>query len=82
MSTGDPSVQPEDRLFDGLVDGEPYPPTNHVLRQLPVEIENVAERRDHAWLRADAHPRFALLPAADRRRRWEPWDLPPPGDAP
>jgi hypothetical protein len=23
VSTSDPSVQPEDQLFDGLVDGEP-----------------------------------------------------------
>jgi uncharacterized protein (TIGR00369 family) len=45
--------QPEDSLFDGLVDGEPYPPPHHVLRQLPAEIETVAERRDHAWLRVD-----------------------------
>ena len=34
-----------------------------------------------AWLRAEAHPRFALLPAAEHRRGWQPWDLPPPGDA-
>jgi L,D-peptidoglycan transpeptidase YkuD (ErfK/YbiS/YcfS/YnhG family) len=33
------------------------------------------------WLRADAHPRFVLLPAAEHRRRWRAWDLPPPGDA-
>lgn len=34
-----------------------------------------------AWLRADADPRFVLLPAAERRRRWRNWDLPPPEDA-
>lgn len=34
------------------------------------------------WLRADAQPRFVLLPAAEHRRVWRAWDLPPPGDAP
>lgn len=34
------------------------------------------------WLRADAHPRFVLLPVAEHRRVWRAWDLPPPGDAP
>ena len=61
MSTSDPSVQPEDQLFDGLVDGEPYPPPHHVLRQLPVEIETMAERCDHAWLRVDASDPLAYV---------------------
>lgn len=30
------------------------------------------------WLRADAGPRFVLLPAAEHRRLWRAWDLPPP----
>ncbi|MFM7243342.1 MAG: L,D-transpeptidase [Planctomycetaceae bacterium] len=34
------------------------------------------------WLRADAHPRFVLLPAAEHRRVWQAWNLPSPGDAP
>lgn len=51
--TGSGPVQPEDALFDGLVDGEAYPPTDHVLRHLPVEIETVEERRDYAWLRVE-----------------------------
>jgi len=43
----------------------------------------VAELRDLLrWLRADAQPRFALLPAAEHLRVWQAWDLPPPGDAP
>jgi len=53
VSEGEPRVQSEDQLFDGLVDGEPYPPPHHVLRQLPVEIETVAARADHARLRVD-----------------------------
>jgi len=60
MTTENPP-QPEDALFDGLVDGEPYPPTHHVLRQLPVEIETVAERRDDAWLRVDASDPLSYL---------------------
>lgn len=60
MTTGHPH-QPEDALFDGLVDGEPYPPAHHVLRQLPVEIETVAERRDHAWLRVDPSDPLAYV---------------------
>lgn len=43
----------------------------------------VSELRDVLrWLRADAQPRFVLLPAAEHRRVWRAWDLPPPGDAP
>ena len=53
MTTDDRPTQSEDQLFDGLVDGEPYPPPDHVLRQLPVEIETVAEQCDRAWLRVD-----------------------------
>jgi L,D-peptidoglycan transpeptidase YkuD (ErfK/YbiS/YcfS/YnhG family) len=34
------------------------------------------------WLRAEAAPRFVLLPAAEHRRLWRAWDIPPPGDAP
>lgn len=42
----------------------------------------VSELRDLLrWLRADARPRFVLLPAAEYRRVWQAWDLPPPGDA-
>lgn len=33
-----------------------------------------------AWLEDDARPRFALLPAAEHRRVWQRWQLPPPGD--
>jgi L,D-peptidoglycan transpeptidase YkuD (ErfK/YbiS/YcfS/YnhG family) len=43
----------------------------------------VSELRDLLrWLRAEAHPRFVLLPAAEHRRVWHAWDLPPPGDTP
>lgn len=35
-----------------------------------------------AWLEAGAEPRFALLTAAELRRRWRDWDLPQPEDAP
>ncbi|MFM7206676.1 MAG: L,D-transpeptidase [Planctomycetaceae bacterium] len=35
-----------------------------------------------AWLQAAAAPRFALLPAAEHRRHWRDWDLPPPEAAP
>lgn len=35
-----------------------------------------------AWLQSDAAPRFALLPAAEHRRRWQEWDLPQPEDTP
>ncbi|MBM4011379.1 MAG: hypothetical protein FJ286_08380 [Planctomycetes bacterium] len=35
-----------------------------------------------AWLQADAAPRFALLPAAEHRRRWRDWDLPEPEATP
>ncbi|MDD5201468.1 MAG: hypothetical protein PHC88_16880 [Terrimicrobiaceae bacterium] len=30
------------------------------------------------WLRADAHPHYALLPAAEYRAKWKAWGLPPP----
>ena len=35
-----------------------------------------------AWLVDDACPRLALLPAAEHRRVWQRWKLPPPEDAP
>lgn len=35
-----------------------------------------------AWLRADASPRFVLLPEAEYRRVWRAWDLPAPDAAP
>ena len=35
-----------------------------------------------AWLRADAEPRFVLLPDAEHRRLAAAWDLPPPGALP
>jgi L,D-peptidoglycan transpeptidase YkuD (ErfK/YbiS/YcfS/YnhG family) len=35
-----------------------------------------------AWLRADAEPRFVLLPDAEHRRLADAWDLPPPGAVP
>ncbi len=31
------------------------------------------------WLRADRHPCYALLPAAEYGTKWEAWNLPPPG---
>jgi hypothetical protein len=30
------------------------------------------------WLRADRHPHYVLLPAAEYRARWKAWGLPPP----
>jgi L,D-peptidoglycan transpeptidase YkuD (ErfK/YbiS/YcfS/YnhG family) len=30
------------------------------------------------WLRADAHPQYVLLPAAEYRAKWKAWSLPPP----
>ncbi|MGH8047585.1 MAG: L,D-transpeptidase family protein [Chthoniobacterales bacterium] len=30
------------------------------------------------WLRADAHPHYVLLPAADYRTHWKTWGLPTP----
>jgi L,D-peptidoglycan transpeptidase YkuD (ErfK/YbiS/YcfS/YnhG family) len=30
------------------------------------------------WLRADRHPCYALLPAAEYNERWQSWNLPPP----
>ncbi len=30
------------------------------------------------WLRADQHPAYVLLPAAEYRAKWKPWGLPAP----
>ncbi len=32
------------------------------------------------WLRADAHPHYVLLPAAEYRAKWKAWNLPAPDD--
>lgn len=32
------------------------------------------------WLRADARPRYVLLPAAEYRAKWRAWSLPPPAE--
>lgn len=59
--TADQPAEPADRLFEGQVDGEPYPPLHHVLRHLPAEIETVAERSDHARLRVDVADPLAYV---------------------
>ena len=33
------------------------------------------------WLRAARHPCYALLPAAEYDKKWQAWNLPPPGKA-
>ena len=33
------------------------------------------------WLRADSHPCYALLPAAEYRKKWRFWNLPDPEKA-
>ena len=59
--TDEPTVQSEDQLFEGEVDGAAYPPLDHLLRQLPVEIETMAERRDHAVLHVDPADHLAYV---------------------
>ena len=34
-----------------------------------------------AWLRADSHPCYALLPAAEYQKKWRLWNLPEPEKA-
>lgn len=34
------------------------------------------------WLRAEEHPCYALLPAAEYRAKWRPWGLPNPDSVP
>jgi hypothetical protein len=35
-----------------------------------------------SWLRAAAHPEYALLPASEYARLWQSWGLPAPAKAP